>query len=140
MNPCPAVEQLQRLLDDRLSQQEASDLKGHVDDCKVCDDRLRQLANDPTEQRWRQLAGGPIREAPRVEWLRETTRKGRALLSARPSEPALSRGRLAATSAEEPPTHEQLPGWKRGQDWKRGWKRGQDSFPVPDKKSPDPFS
>jgi eukaryotic-like serine/threonine-protein kinase len=48
MNPCPALEQLRRLLTEELSPPERSSVETHVEDCGACKLALEELTDDPS--------------------------------------------------------------------------------------------
>jgi eukaryotic-like serine/threonine-protein kinase len=59
LEPCPSVEELRRLVEERLGPVREAEIEAHVEDCPLCQDRLEQLtARRPWEDRDTQEATG----------------------------------------------------------------------------------
>lgn len=75
MESCPSDDRLQQLLDNRLSSAEAEALELHLTTCSGCDARLRELTDDASTDRWRQLYldEKQKRQVERPYWLHQVT-------------------------------------------------------------------
>ncbi len=43
LEPCPSVEELRRLIEERLGPVRESEIESHVEDCPACQDQLERL-------------------------------------------------------------------------------------------------
>src|SRR5260370_18289090 len=62
MNSCPSCEQIQQLLDERLSEPEREAIEMHIETCAACQGTLARLGADAAGLDWRVFR--PFRPAP----------------------------------------------------------------------------